>query len=396
MSTFRPAPETAPDAPLRVLLVDDDDRVRAAYGRELTLAGLEVVPAASGEAAVRLLEQQPFDVVVSDVMMPGMSGVDLLRAVRARDLDVPVLLMTGAPMVESAAQAVEYGALRYLIKPMMVGELSAAAKRAGQMARVGRAERAAQSLGGEIRKLAADRAGLEASFERALEALVIHFQPIVSMRSRSIVAYEALLRSKEPVLSTPPLLLDAAERLGHVHRLGQTIRAKVADELARAPQPVRAFVNLHPSDLLDEALFDPASALAAFAPRVVLEVTERHALEDVPNLPQRITRLRALGYRIAVDDLGAGYAGLASFAQLEPQVVKLDMALVRGVDQAPTKAKLVGSMITLCRDLGLEVICEGVETPAERDALVQLGGDLLQGYLFARPGLPFPVVAFEG
>jgi EAL domain-containing protein (putative c-di-GMP-specific phosphodiesterase class I) len=246
-----------------------------------------------------------------------------------------------------------------------------------------------------VRKLAADRAGLEASFESALLKLRVVFQPIISLQRKSVVAYEALVRSGEPTLATPPLLLDAAERLGAVHRLGRGIRAQVASDLLRAPAPLCAYVNLHPHDLLDEQLFDPAAPLSAYASRVVLEITERHSLEEIPAVRDRIGILRKLGFRIAVDDLGAGYAGLASFAQLEPQVVKLDMSLVRNVHAEPTKKKLVQSMVSLCRDLGLEVICEGVETVQERDALAELSCDLLQGYLFAKPGPPFPVVSFE-
>jgi len=105
----------------------------------------------------------------------------------------------------------------------------------------------------------------------------------------------------------------------------------------------------------------------------------------------RMEQLRGMGYRIAVDDLGAGYAGLTSFAQLEPEVVKVDMSLVRGVDASATKQKLLGSIIGLCHDLDIQIIAEGIETEAERDTVVRLGGDLCQGYLFARPGKPFPV-----
>ena len=101
-----------------------------------------------------------------------------------------------------------------------------------------------------------------------------------------------------------------------------------------------------------------------------------------------------MGFRIAIDDLGAGYAGLTSFATLEPEFVKLDMSLVRDVDKNPTKKKLVRSMTSLCRDLGMLVVAEGVETLAERDVLVEAGCDLLQGYLLAKPGKPFPEFAW--
>jgi EAL domain-containing protein (putative c-di-GMP-specific phosphodiesterase class I) len=108
----------------------------------------------------------------------------------------------------------------------------------------------------------------------------------------------------------------------------------------------------------------------------------------------RVARLRDIGFRIAVDDIGAGYAGLSSIAQLEPDVVKIDMAMVRHIDVEPTKQKLVSAMAKLCQEMNVRVIAEGVETTAERDTLAALGCDLMQGYFFARPSLPFPEARF--
>jgi predicted signal transduction protein with EAL and GGDEF domain len=101
------------------------------------------------------------------------------------------------------------------------------------------------------------------------------------------------------------------------------------------------FVNLHPSDLEDDELYAGDGALTPFASRIVLEITDRATLEGVGWLRHRVERLRAVGFRIAIDDLGAGYAGLSSFAALEPDVVKADMSLVRGIDASPVKQKLV-------------------------------------------------------
>jgi EAL domain-containing protein (putative c-di-GMP-specific phosphodiesterase class I) len=134
----------------------------------------------------------------------------------------------------------------------------------------------------------------------------------------------------------------------------------------------------------------PETPLAQIANQVVLEITERTSLDKVPDVRARIASLRALGYRIAVDDLGAGYAGLTSFALLEPDFVKLDMSLVRGVDSNTTKQKVIRSMTMLCREMGMLVVAEGVETPEECRTLVELDCDLLQGFLFAKPGKPFP------
>jgi EAL domain-containing protein (putative c-di-GMP-specific phosphodiesterase class I) len=162
----------------------------------------------------------------------------------------------------------------------------------------------------------------------------------------------------------------------------------VASNLAALPPALSTtlvFVNLHAQDLLDPQLFSPEAPLSAFAYRIVLEITERTPLEEIPDVLARIGRLRAMGYRIALDDLGAGYAGLSTFAQLEPEVVKLDMALVRQVEKSRTKRHIIASMVQLCEKLNIHVIAEGIETIAERDVLLALGCQLLQGYYFGRP-----------
>jgi EAL domain-containing protein (putative c-di-GMP-specific phosphodiesterase class I) len=161
-----------------------------------------------------------------------------------------------------------------------------------------------------------------------------------------------------------------------------------------APERGALFVNLHARDLVDDSLFHPDSPLSKVAHRVVLEITERASLEEVKDVRARVADLRSLGYRIAIDDLGAGYAGLTSFATLEPEIVKLDMSLVRNVHKEATKQKLIRSMTALCKDMGMIVVAEGVETVEERDALVSLDCDLLQGYLFAKPGRAFPEFAW--
>ena len=164
--------------------------------------------------------------------------------------------------------------------------------------------------------------------------------------------------------------------------------------MSQADPQAALFLNLHPLDLADEELFDELAPLSRLASRVVLEVTERAAIEEVDAVERRVSQLRERGFRIAVDDLGAGYAGLSSFALLEPEIVKLDVSLLRDIDQSPVKQKLVASMTALCKDMGFLVVAEGIETPAERDCVVSLGCDLLQGFLFARPGRPFPTASW--
>jgi EAL domain-containing protein (putative c-di-GMP-specific phosphodiesterase class I) len=164
----------------------------------------------------------------------------------------------------------------------------------------------------------------------------------------------------------------------------------VVDAVTAAPVETLIFMNLHAADLNDDALYSKTSPLYGCAPRIVLEVTERSSLDRVSDVKGRAQALRAMGYKLAIDDLGAGYAGLSSFSQLEPDIAKLDMSLVRDIDNSAQKQSIVRSMLDVCRnELGVSVICEGVETVAERDKLDELGAGTLQGYLFGRPAAGF-------
>ena len=376
----------------RLLLADDEVELLQGYARLLGAAGYQVETAQDGKAAVQLLKNQQFNAVISDISMPGMNGLELLRAVREYDLDVPVILMTGGPAVETAVTAMEHGALRYLIKPVDPNALIQIVSQAVLLHQMAKAKREALNLlGGETMQVG-DRAGADARFTSALKSLWMAFQPIVSWKNRKVYGYEALVRSSEPTLPHPGALFDAAERLGRLSELSRTIRVAVSAAIATAPKDCAIFVNLHTRDLLDEDLYNRHAALSKFAPNVVLEITERVALDEVQDVPARVSALRELGFRIAIDDLGAGYAGLTTFAQLEPEVVKLDMSLVRDVHIQPTKRKVIQTMANLCQELRISVIAEGIENNFERDTLDQTGIDLMQGFLFARPERNWPIV----
>jgi EAL domain-containing protein (putative c-di-GMP-specific phosphodiesterase class I) len=368
----------------RVLIVEDDRGLQEAYADILLGCGFDIATASDGEGALHQLVAHPFDVVLSDVVMPVGDGVDVLRAVRERDLDVPVVLVTGNPTVETAIAALELGALHYLVKPVAAAELVRCVEHAARLRKLASVKREALRWLGHSEGLMGDRAGLEAVFGRSLASLHMAYQPIVRTRDGSVFAWEALLRTRESAVRGPLAFIEMAERLGRVRELSRRIRASVSLTAKRTPG-VMFFVNLHPDDLLDEALYDARSALSALAPEIVLEITERSPLEGVPDVRERVRRLRALGFRLAVDDLGSGYSGLSSFASLEPDFVKLDRGLVAGLDREPIRQRLVSSIVSASRDLGITVVAEGIETPAERDYAAAAGCDLLQGYLFRRP-----------
>jgi EAL domain-containing protein (putative c-di-GMP-specific phosphodiesterase class I) len=368
----------------RILLVDDDDAVRNALRRVLEHRGYRVVPCRSGSEALERLAGGGYDAMLSDVRMPGMSGLCLLRAVREYDLDLPVILVTGNPDLASASEAVEHGAFQYLIKPIESDRLGQVIERAAAVGRLARVKREYVEEFGSATFRVGDRAGIVATLDRALGSLWLAYQPIFDAKSQTLFAYEALLRSNEPELPNPQAVLRAAERIDRLPELGGAVRRLAAQDIAAGGDAL-FFVNVHPEDLRDENLYEPSAPLTLFASRVVLEITERASLDQFRDLRERVARLRELGFRIALDDLGAGYAGLTSFTQLEPEFVKLDVELIRGIHKHEMKRKIVHSMVELCHDMGKLIIAEGVEVAEEQRVLIDLDCDLLQGFLLARP-----------
>jgi EAL domain-containing protein (putative c-di-GMP-specific phosphodiesterase class I) len=366
-----------------VLIVEDDRGMLELYSDILLEHGFRIAAACDGHAAARLLGTGDFDAVLTDVYMPEAGGLELLRSVRERDVDLPVVLVTGSPSLETAVQAIEMGALHYLMKPVSTEELlrcveDAVARHRSAVQR----RRVVEPAGSPV--AAADRAALEVLFDRAMASVYMTYQPIIRTRDGSVFGWEALLRTREPAVAGPLAFIGMAEQLGRVRELSRSIRSLVC----RAAKHARGrvfFVNLHPDDLLDDDLFDPAAPLSVLASDIVLEITERSPLDDVPDIKDRVRRLRALGFRVAIDDLGSGYSGLTSIATLEPEFVKLDRSLLSGMDGELTKRRLVGSIASLGRDMGISVVAEGVETDAERRAAAELGCDLMQGFFFRRP-----------
>ncbi|HEY5935891.1 MAG TPA: EAL domain-containing protein [Kofleriaceae bacterium] len=363
----------------RVLVVDDDPSLRKLCRRLLANEGWNVVVVEHGRAAVDAIHgaSEPFDCVVSDVNMPELDGYGLLREIRLSDGDLPVLLMTGDPSLDGAVRAIDHGAVSYLAKPFDQEALASGVARAARRHGVARMRRKADSF---ARALDGD---LVAQFERALASSWLAFQPIIDVRAGRVFAFEALIRNEEPSMQRPDILIATAERLDRIHELGRTVRKHVIHAAPSAPPDALLFVNVHGLELTDEDLFASTGPFAELAPRIVLEITERIGVDEVAG-PARVAMLRHLGFRIAVDDLGAGYAALGALATLEPEIVKLDMSLVRDIHRHPTKRRVVGAITTLVKELGGRVVAEGVETAAERVTLLDAGIDLLQGWLLAR------------
>jgi EAL domain-containing protein (putative c-di-GMP-specific phosphodiesterase class I)/ActR/RegA family two-component response regulator len=368
------------------MIVDDEAEVARAFGRLLEGEGIKVEICTDGQQALKRCIEEDFGAVVCDLAMPTVDGFTLIEGIREHKPDLPVVLVSGAPTLDSAMKAVEVGVVRYLKKPVGRNELISSVKQALSISEMMELKRLAVPVVGDASERERRRADeLEEAFRQGLEQLWIAYQPIVDAPTARIVGYEALLRSSYEPLRSPLAFLETADRVGRSNELARAVRRAAPVPWLKGDAQSLLFVNVLPSDLLDETLYLETEPLSSVAKSVVLEITERAALDDIPELRERVQRLRQLGFRIAIDDLGAGYSGLTAVATLNPDVIKLDMTLIRDVNREPTKRRLVRSMANVAKELGARVVAEGVETAEERDTLIELECDLLQGYFFGKP-----------
>jgi EAL domain-containing protein (putative c-di-GMP-specific phosphodiesterase class I) len=217
------------------------------------------------------------------------------------------------------------------------------------------------------------------------------FQPIVDADSGAVLGFESLSRGPAGhPLERPDLLLAAAEQAGLAGAVqGEMIRLASARARERLHEPeTLLFVNTAPADTWEDPTYQ-ADWVASYpwpAERVVLEVSERTPIRDLASVAAHCERARASGVRFALDDAGAGYAGLAALATLALEYVKIDLALVRHCDRDPAKQATVSALVHFGNDTGAKLIAEGVETAEELAMLRSLGVDYVQGFLLAYPG----------
>ena len=230
-------------------------------------------------------------------------------------------------------------------------------------------------------------------------AFSMAFQPIVDLARRRVYAYEALVRG--PDGESAFSVLDQVNPLNR-YAFDQTCRV-MAIELAARLGIVETGAKLS-INFIPGAMYQPEAcvrATLAAAKRtgistemIVLELTEDEQIVNVDLLSQIFDVYRRHDLRIAIDDFGAGFSGLGLLARFQPDVIKLDMEVVRGVDQNPRRRVIIAGVCRMAADLGLDVVAEGAETEAEVTALRDLGVTLIQGYYFARPAFEaLPAVA---
>ena len=217
------------------------------------------------------------------------------------------------------------------------------------------------------------------------------FQPIVDMKTGATFAHEALVRCRRPEYQAPPVLFQHAVAENACGRLGRLIR----DVAFQTCGDVPLFVNLHPEELNSRWLVRPDDPLCFHGAPVYLEITESAAFTHFELCMSVLRELcRRSGALLVVDDFGAGHSNLERVVDLEPSIVKLDLALTRGIHGHKRKQAVVRHVVNLCKELGARVVAEGIETIDELSCVRDLGVDYAQGYLLARPAAPPPKVAW--
>jgi len=219
----------------------------------------------------------------------------------------------------------------------------------------------------------------------------VAFQPIVDVATGRTFAVEALARCQRPGLESPLVLFNRATDEQAQGRLGRLIRQVAFTACADLP----LFVNVHPDELNEHWLIQPDDPLGFHEKPVFLEITEGAAFTHFDLCSKVLMELCArTGAYLVVDDFGAGYSNIQRILDLEPAVVKLDLALIRKIDEKPRQQAVVRHMVALCADLGCKVVAEGIETLDELLTIRDLGVHYAQGYFLARPAFSPPDVAW--
>lgn len=387
--------ERARTGEVKVMLAEDDPMLAEATVE--LLEGdptLDVVGCAPGAAeAIEMARETAPRVALVDVVMPGGGGPRATRELMKLRDPPRVLAISAAVERSSVIEMLSAGAVGYLIKGGPADELLAAIHRAARSESTLSPEAGdaliEHLLGTANRRDEEERKERIRGEVRALidsENLTAVFQPILELASRRIVGCEALTRFPGSGRSTPDWFSDAANAgVGTDLDLAAIDTALEATEANRSAWPDGAFLTLNAApptlesrqfaDLLD--FVEPAD--------LVFEITEHAAVDDYSALRRTLGRLRERGAKVAVDDAGAGYASLRHILRIDPEFIKLDGSLTRGIGRSKAGTAMAAALLSFAEKTGASVIAEGVETEAELATLVELGTPLAQGYLFGRP-----------
>lgn len=369
-----------------VLVVDDDPGFRSALAELLSIdPRLRVVGIAAdaheGAAMVRSLQPS---VCLCDVRLPGGGGELVAAEARRFAPETRVVALSAYDDSNTIMGMLRAGAISYIVKGTAGDEVLDSVHRAlrGQASMPAIA---ATAVGAELRGQREQTRDKVISLRRVLDRglMSVVFQPIVDLGNREPIAFEALCRfNASPQRPPDEWFADAsAHDLGLEFEL-RAIRLAL-DHLDHLPDGCSLHLNASPSVAVQPEL---AMLLRQGGPeRLVLEVTEHAHIDDYPALTAALAPIRAAGLRLGVDDAGSGFSSMSHVVNMEPDIIKVDISLVRDIHLNKMRRAMVGALAEFGRQAGPLVVAEGVEVEEERSVLLSLGVTAAQGYLFGRP-----------
>ncbi|MCU1676248.1 MAG: response regulator receiver modulated diguanylate phosphodiesterase [Frankiales bacterium] len=380
----------------RVLVIDDTLANVELLEAVLRRAGLRhVYSVTDAREALSTIEAINPDLIVLDLHMPWVDGFTILAETvrRAAGTYLPVVVMTADTTSEVSHRALSAGARDFLTKPfdfteviLRVGNLLETRQLHQHVRRVSGA--LAGQLG-EIRRQESADIALRESARRNVESVLeqdslrMVFQPVIDTSTGDVIGFEALARFPGDPPRGPDKWFADASAAGLGPALEMAAVASAVRALPQLPDGTFLAVNISAETLLGTDLRELVSAVGG--ERIVLELTEHQPVEDYEPLMRALEPLRECGARLAVDDTGAGYASLRHILALRPDIIKLDISLVRDIHHDPARRALAASLVSFANETGTQLVAEGIENAEELAALTALGVRWGQGYYLGRP-----------
>lgn len=338
--------------------------------------------------------------MVAELMISGNAFVVLLSPPRTTDSMDPANLNKLSQRLEARIRADLAETLAPAIYPKFGCYIGAATVTHDPNTRLERLVHNAleAALSESDQRESSDAAERKARLEEIIAAGTVRtlVHPIFRLDDMSIIGYEALSRGPEDSeFERPDKLFKVAYDADLVVTLERLCRRRAFETAAGLPEGRKLFINIEPDAVGDpelrDIMFTTLLADAKIRPEdIVFEITERTAITDFASFRATLEYLRTLGFRIAVDDGGAGYGSLQCLAEVRPEWLKIDMSLVRGIDTDSVRRSLVASMAMFAERLGVKLVAEGIERREELEVMRDLGVEFGQGFLFCKPVTPFP------
>lgn len=396
--------------PLRILIADDEPDLLELLEVNLSVEGHDVRMACNGTQALEMALAERPDLVILDVMMPGLDGLEVLRALRLEPgySDMPIVLLSARGSDPEIFEGWRSGANYYITKPFQIEEL---------LEFIGQVQVQLQddalpdedditldkpdgAVGGGASDFDAARQTsedeqreLELDLHSALAAgeFFLVYQPSFDLRNLSINGVEALLRWRHPVLGTvqPVDFIPILERTGLMANVGRWVLEDACRQTSTwrlRGYELTVSVNISPSQLeSDDLVADTQSALtrSGLLPgSLVIDVPEKALTADVATSSRRLAALKALGVRIAIDDFGSSQQSMAHLKQLAVDVLKIDRSFMPGIVDSPERASLMHTLIQVAKTLGIEAMAKGIEHQDQLLHLQRERCDTGQGFIF--------------